>query len=133
GLTGLVERVDQIVADDFLDEVKCEPAADNCGRGERLVRLGWKSRKPAAYRFSYSLRQRARVPTAPTLVDVAQRLDEEERIAPRHRRQCASKLFVVVAGFGHVRGHVVLVEAAEVDAAGGAVAVKVGEHGRQRM
>ena len=64
---------------------------------------------------------------------MAQRLDEEERIATGDRRQCPGQLFVVVAGFGDVCGHVVLVEAAEGEAIGGAVAVKVGEHRRQRV
>ena len=64
---------------------------------------------------------------------MAQGLDEEERIATRDRRQRPGQLFVVVAGLGDIGGHVVLVEAAELKAVGGAVAVEVGEHRRQRM
>ena len=41
------------------------------------------------------------------------------------------EFFVVVAGLGDVCTHVDLVEAAELKASGGAVAVKVGEHRRQ--
>ncbi len=44
-----------------------------------------------------------------------------------------AELFVVVAGLGDVGAYVVLIEAAETDAVGGAVAVQVGEHRRQRM
>jgi hypothetical protein len=44
-----------------------------------------------------------------------------------------SQLLVVVAGLGDVSGHVVVVEAAEIDAVGRAVTVQVGEHRRQRV
>ena len=132
-LARLVERVDEVLLDHPLDQLDGEPAADDRGRGKGLVRLRRQPRKPAAHGFPHTLRQRARVPRAAAFVDVAQRLDEEERVAAGDRRQRPGQLFVVVAGLGDVGGHVVLVEAAELQAVGGAVAVKVGEHRRQRM
>ena len=92
-----------------------------------------KPRKPAAHGFAHTLRQGALIPDAAAFVDVAQRLDEEERVAAGDRRQRPGELFVVVAGLGDVRGHVVLVEAAELKTVGGAVAVKIGEHRREGM
>ena len=132
-LARLVERVDEVVPDHALDQVQGEPAADDRGCGKGLVGLGRKPRKSAADRLTNPLRQGARIPVAATFVHVAQCLDEEERIAARDRRQGPGQLFVVVAGFGDVGGHVVLVEAAELNAVGGAVAVQVGEHRRQRV
>src|SRR6185436_16219484 len=97
------------------------------------VGLYRKPRKSAAHRFPNSLRESARVPSSAAFVDVAQGLDEEERIASRDGRQRPRQLFVVISGFGDVRGDVVLVETAQREPIGGAVAVKVGEHGRQQM
>ena len=132
-LRRLVERVDEILVDHALDQFDGEPTADDRGRGEGLVRLHRKSGKSAAHGFAHTLRQGALIPYAATLVDVAQGLDEEERVATGDRRQCPGEFFVVVAGLGDVRRHVVLVEAAELEALGGAVAVKIGEHRRQGM
>ena len=64
---------------------------------------------------------------------MAQRLDEEERVAAGDRCQRPGQLFVVVAGLGDVGGHVVLVQAAELNTTGRAVAVQVGEHRGQRV
>ena len=132
-LARLVERVDEVIADHPLDQLERKPAADHRGRRKGLVGLRRKPRKSAAHGFPNTLRQGARVPTAATFVDVAQRLDEEERIATRDRRQRPGEFFVVVAGLGEVCSHVDLVEAAQLKAGGGAVAVKVGEHRRQRV
>ena len=101
-LRRLVERVDEVLADHSLDQLDREPAADDRGRGKGLVRFRRKPGKPAAHCFPHALRQRARIPTAATLIDVAQGLDEEERIAARDRRQRPGEFFVVVAGLGDV-------------------------------
>ena len=133
GLARLVERVDEVLADHPLDELQREPAADDGRRGQALVRFRRQPGKPAAHGFPNPLRQRARIPHAATFLDMTQRLDEEERITTGDRCQCASQHFVVVTGLGHVRRHVALVQSAECDPVGGAVAVQVGQHRCQRV
>ncbi|MCV7332023.1 hypothetical protein H7J81_18135 [Mycobacterium cookii] len=128
GLARLVERVDEILVGHLLHELECEPVANDGGRGKGFVRLHRKPRQPAAHSLSDTLRQRARIPRAPAFVDVAQSLDEKEGVAARHGCQCATELFVVVAGLGYVRADVILIETTEIDPVGCAVAVKVGEH-----
>ena len=96
-----------------LDQVDGKPAADDRSCCESLVGLDRKPGKPAAHCFSNALRQGARVPPAITFVDVAQRLDEEERIAAGDGCQGSGQVFVVIAGLGDVSGDVVLVETAE--------------------
>ena len=123
----------EVIVDHTLDQVEGKPAADDRGRRKGLVGLCRKSRKSAAHRFPNPLRQGARVPTAAAFIHVAQGLNEEERISSGDGRQGSRQFFVGVSGFGDVGGDVILVEPAERKAMGGAVAVKVGEHRRQRM
>ena len=133
GLARLVERIDEVLIDHALDQVDGEPAADNGGRGEGLVGFHGQPRKPAAHGLAYTLRQGALIPHPTALIDVTQRLDEEERVAARHRSQRPAKLFVVVARLGDVRRHIVLIESAELQTLGRAVAVKIGQHRRKGM
>ena len=97
-LARLVERVDQVVPDDALDQVQGKPAADDRGGGEGLVGLDRKPGKSAAHSFSHTMGECARVPHAAALVDMAQSLDQKERVAARDGGQCVAELFVVVAG-----------------------------------
>ena len=78
-----VERVDEVVADDALDELHRKSAADDRRGGKSLVRLRRKPRQPAGHRFSHALWQRALIPDAAAFIDVAQRLDEEEGVSAR--------------------------------------------------
>src|ERR1700722_19052907 len=102
GLGRLVERVNQILLDHLLHEVQGEPAADDRGCGKGLVGLDREPRKSAAYGFSHSPLERGGVPEAAALVDMAQSLDQKERVAAGDGGQCVAELFVVVAGFGDV-------------------------------
>ena len=132
-LARFVECVDQVLADHSLHQRQWEPAADDSCRRQCLVRLRREARKSAAHRFPDPLRQGTRVPTAAAFVHMAQRLDEEERISTRDPRQCPGQLLVVVPGFGDVGGDIVLVQATQGQASRGAVAVKVGQHRRERV
>src|ERR1700728_1869385 len=95
GFGRLVERVDQVVPNDALDQVQGKPAADDRGCRKGLVGLDRKPSKSAAHSFSHSLWERARIPHAAALVDVAQSLYEEERVAAGDGGQCVAELFIV--------------------------------------
>ena len=128
-----LEGVDEVRAHHRLDQGEREPATDDGRRCESLVGRDGQSGQSAAHGFSNALRQRALVPAAPALVDVAQRFDEEEGVATRDRGQRPCQLLVVVACLGDVGRDVVGVQTAQREAIGGTVAVQVGEDGRQRM
>src|ERR1700730_11449545 len=121
-LARLVKRADEIFIDHLLNEIESNPAAADRRGGKGLVRLLGKPGKSAAHGFTNALRQRGRIPNSATFVHMAQRLNQEERVATCDGRQCPSQFFVVVAGLGDVRGHVVLIKAAELKAVGGAAA-----------
>ena len=133
GLRRFVECVDQVGADHLLHQLQRKPAAHHRSRTQRLVGVRRQARQPARHRFANTLRQAALVPLTAALIDMAQRLDEEERISTSHRRQGPAQFFVVVTGFGDIGAHLVLVQSGQIQPMCRAIAVQVGEHGGQRM
>ena len=132
-LAGFLEGIHQVVLDDPFDEIDREPATDDRGGPECLVGSLGETGQPAAHRFPHTLRERTRIPAPATLVDVPQRLDEEEGVATRHRRQRPRQLLVVVAGRGDVRGHLLLTEPGKLKPVRGSIAIEVGQHRREWM
>ena len=133
GLARLGDRVDQLGAAHLLDEREVERRADDRGDRERVVRRVRQARQPPAGGLAHAFGQRAGLPRAAGLLDVAHHLDQEERVARRHLGELAPEGAVGVADRGEVGVDVGGGEAAERDAMRVGVAPQVGERRGERM
>ena len=132
-LTGLGHGVDEVAAHDVLDQLDIEGRAHHRRDREGVVGRSRQAGEPPPRCLTNAFREAGRIPCPARLLDMAQHLDQEERVAPGDLGDRSRQCVIGVPDRVQVRLHLGCGETSERDAIRRRVAPQVGEGGGQRV
>ena len=133
GPVGFGDLVGELGAAHLLDEAEVEARPGDRRHRQRIVGPVREPRQAPPGRLPHTLGERARLPGSTGLVDVAQHLDQEERVPGGDLGELLPERPVVVAHRGEVVGDVGGPKATEAQPLAGAVPAEVGEGAGERV